>query len=1221
MITNRWIVSLLAIVLIASMAISLPAAATGNPPVYSDEPKISDTIVHQPLVLDTLCVEYEGLDRYYFTSVPYRDDTFIQDALTLNISQRHLEFARTSAAMAAAAYQPGFVSAALVAMGFQDVWTPDHRDATEEVNDFTGVAFARKTVQFSGGKQEIFAIFMRGTVGYEWVSDFNFNSEEVENKSRHAGFEIARSKVMANFKRYYDACESMGIIDSDLSNNSLWITGHSRGAAVANLLAADLSISGAFAPANRIFAYLIACPNVELMKADVSAAFTNIVSFNNSCDLITRLAPSAWGFRRYGITVDMDRQAGAKKVMEEIFGSLTDMLYKGQDDEGIQDLMVNLGVLIPNRADYERDLPTSSGVGRWFGTTVKPSELFTAFALVMGKNEFNLAADLFGGSKSILLDYAKDFSVGVMVANLVLDGKITEKVAHAHSLESYMSWMTAISKDPKKVSNFGLPAYLSHLKVTGGMLSPAFGPCIMEYTVSVTSDNGKVTVSAEPASWYDSEARESRKGKVVLEFRSDELGVRTREKTKIDLVIPVDGADLSLNVLTWETGEQTKYTLHFVREKATETGESGESTVTPGDYVTFGRYEQDNDLQNGQEPIQWRVLTVENGNALLISEKNLDAKQYNEAPSYLGDITWEESTLRDWLNKDFLNSAFTTNEQNSILTTVLRNDDNPQYGTDGGGDTRDNVFLLSIGEAEELFKSDEDRRAPASAYAREQGAYDEDGGSCPYWWLRSPGGDSIQKGYAACVSPEGIVDVHGFTGPNYFVAVRPAIWVDLDSANKHQAINETNTPLLETNDSTLSIGDTLIFGNYEQDNNLSNGKEPIKWRVLAIEDGQALLISEMNLNRKFFDGNYSGVTWENSSLRWWLNKEFLTEAFWSEEQQKVMLTRIRNDDSLYFGTEGGDDTLDRVFVLSIEEALEYFSTDDDRKSRNTEYAKAQDQADFADLWVFSGEFDGWWLRSSGAETGLTAVVRRDGSINREGIESLNGGCPVRPAIWHETHNSMLLMNDSTIPKSYGDGLDNALSQRHSLEVFKQAAFKSEYETEEEPLRRWTEPIRVWVGGDMIDEDEKTLDNLIAQLNERVENLPPINRTYRKEEANITVVFGPLAELHEYTSGYVEGNWSFENYYWNNEQEMIESRIAIAFAVTNQRDRNHLLMEMLVRALGLTNNIDTDSDSILYQDWTTTQALSDLDWELLNLLYNPRLSPGIDPDEAIKALGR
>ena len=207
-------------------------------------------------------------------------------------------------------------------------------------------------------------------------------------------------------------------------------------------------------------------------------------------------------------------------------------------------------------------------------------------------------------------------------------------------------------------------------------------------------------------------------------------------------------------------------------------------SVSVGDTVCFGTYEQDNDTSNGAENIEWQVLTKENNKVLVISKYALDCQEYNT--SYT-DVTWESCTFRTWLNGTFLNSAFSSLEQAAIAKTTVTAANNPEYDTDPGNATTDKVFLLSVDEAEKYFSSDSARKCEPTAYAVANGAYESDSGNC-WWWLRSPG--SYQN-RAARVRSGGSVDYYGtgvgsVTFLGFFVgngsgAVRPALWINLDS--------------------------------------------------------------------------------------------------------------------------------------------------------------------------------------------------------------------------------------------------------------------------------------------------------------------------------------------------------------------------------------------------------------------------------------------------------
>ena len=203
--------------------------------------------------------------------------------------------------------------------------------------------------------------------------------------------------------------------------------------------------------------------------------------------------------------------------------------------------------------------------------------------------------------------------------------------------------------------------------------------------------------------------------------------------------------------------------------------------IKVGDTYTFGAYEQDNSTSNGKEAIEWTVLDKDGMSLLLISKQALDCQQYNT--SYT-DVTWESCSLRKWMNGTFLNKAFNAEEQAQIQNTTVSADKNPEYNTNPGNATTDKVFLLSINEVEKYFNSDEARKCAPTAYAKAQGAYTSDsyktasGAATCWWWLRSPG---FYQNFAALVDYVGSVDCTGYHVGIDDDAVRPALWINLDS--------------------------------------------------------------------------------------------------------------------------------------------------------------------------------------------------------------------------------------------------------------------------------------------------------------------------------------------------------------------------------------------------------------------------------------------------------
>ena len=194
-----------------------------------------------------------------------------------------------------------------------------------------------------------------------------------------------------------------------------------------------------------------------------------------------------------------------------------------------------------------------------------------------------------------------------------------------------------------------------------------------------------------------------------------------------------------------------------------------------GNYVIFGNYPQTNDV-NDNSPIEWLVLESDGETALLISRYALDCKPYNERYEA---TTWETCTLRGWLNDEFFNKAFSAEEKQSILQSKVSADKNPKYSTNPGNATKDNVFLLSIVEANKYFKSDDARKCAPTDYAIQQGAYASDsykveGRRACWWWLRSPG---YYSNIAALVLTDGSINYGSVDLSSD--AVRPCVRVRL----------------------------------------------------------------------------------------------------------------------------------------------------------------------------------------------------------------------------------------------------------------------------------------------------------------------------------------------------------------------------------------------------------------------------------------------------------
>ena len=195
----------------------------------------------------------------------------------------------------------------------------------------------------------------------------------------------------------------------------------------------------------------------------------------------------------------------------------------------------------------------------------------------------------------------------------------------------------------------------------------------------------------------------------------------------------------------------------------------------------------------------------------------------------------------------------------------------------------------------------------------------------------------------------------------------------------------------------VTVGSTILFGTYEQDNDQSNGAEEIEWIVLDVQDGKALLLSRYGLEAKPYSTESKNATWETCTLRAWLNGPFLNTAFTDEEQARLRTVTVTADENPEYDTDPGGDTQDKVYLLSIDEAERCFASDDERKCYPTEKALTYH------AWLLNEDCGGsgechWWLRSPGDYPGRAALVSDDGSVLPDGWHVSSQDPAVRPVI-------------------------------------------------------------------------------------------------------------------------------------------------------------------------------------------------------------------------------
>ena len=358
------------------------------------------------------------------------------------------------------------------------------------------------------------------------------------------------------------------------------------------------------------------------------------------------------------------------------------------------------------------------------------------------------------------------------------------------------------------------------------------------------------------------------------------------------------------------------------------------SDASVGDIVVFG-------------DIRWYVIAKTETGCTLLSEKPVLKMAYNEA-GYNTTGTWYDSTVRTWLNDKFYN-RFTEEEKSLIAVTHNVTPANSEYGTCGGSDTDDHIFLLSVDEANAL-----DKKVRHCGYWY--------GMDHQWWWLRSPG---VNADYAAYVgkgnNSKAEIDLMGDVAGNGMGAVRPALNLDLSGKIIPTGMNKTSSE--EKNElaaiSDSQVGDVVAFGRYT-------------WYVTDKTDDICTLLCQGPVAQMAYNDDNTDITWENCSLRRWLNEDFYNSRFSDGEKASIITahnTFIEADSS--YEKDCGNDTDDKVYLLTYSESN---AVSDDIRECGID----------------------WWLRSPGQDQNEAVfILGRSANLMGRDVDYPTG---VRPAI-------------------------------------------------------------------------------------------------------------------------------------------------------------------------------------------------------------------------------
>lgn len=202
--------------------------------------------------------------------------------------------------------------------------------------------------------------------------------------------------------------------------------------------------------------------------------------------------------------------------------------------------------------------------------------------------------------------------------------------------------------------------------------------------------------------------------------------------------------------------------------------------INIGGVIPFGGY-------------NWRILDIKNNTALIITEYIIEQRSYHDAYK---DITWAGCSLRKYLNGEFYDS-FSVADKSRIIPVINKNPDNQWYGSKGGADTRDSIFLLSIEEVVCQYFGDSSSKLQNRGKNQNYWFQRKDENNskritrlegmewCSWWWLRSPGRVNVKAVY---VHGDGNIGIQGnnvlkgnISDGRCTGGVRPALWINLES--------------------------------------------------------------------------------------------------------------------------------------------------------------------------------------------------------------------------------------------------------------------------------------------------------------------------------------------------------------------------------------------------------------------------------------------------------
>ena len=345
-------------------------------------------------------------------------DSLFDNAATVNSGK----LAKCSATLSYFAYNQKNVRQQLNNIGFDVIWQGNYGlEKKKEHENKHHVAFTVAKRQVKNGPT-IMVVVIRGTEGNEWISNGNIGGKKA---TFHYGFNTAKKEVLKKLKTL--------LAEEDKTNTKLWITGHSRGAAVANLLAADINKDTTIAPYipyENVYCYTYACPNVSTSVT----ANKNIFNYVNYSDFVPTVPLRVWGFKRNGIDVfysesenkvtssnnKITKKVDSYTIIKNKCPSISNKPYISFTEKNNEDLVIHMLNKAPTLNKYY-----SGSANEWFEGIMKKKAKKPWGEIAV------LASSLTNGD----LAYATE---------LLLDQQT--EIGNSHDMTTYYAWVSEMYK-------------------------------------------------------------------------------------------------------------------------------------------------------------------------------------------------------------------------------------------------------------------------------------------------------------------------------------------------------------------------------------------------------------------------------------------------------------------------------------------------------------------------------------------------------------------------------------------------------------------------------------------------------------------------------------------------------------------------------------------------------------------------------------------------------